>query len=73
MTGLTIYMVSYFALLALMAWCNYDWSKSLDKCNKDWFEMAMKQNMEWAELCAKIESECDALKKRVKELEAEEE
>lgn len=73
MTVSIIYMVLYFALLALMGWFNYDWSKALDKCNKDWFELSMKQNSEWAELCAKIESECDALKKRVKELEAEEE
>ena len=73
MTGLTIYMVLYFALLALVTWCNYDWSKALDKCNKDWFETAMKQNRAWAELCTKIESERDALKKRVEELEAEKE
>ena len=73
MMGLTIYMVLYFVLLALMTWCNYDWSKTLGKCNKDWFEVSMEQNREWAELCIKIESECDALKKRVKELEAEKE
>jgi hypothetical protein len=71
MTGSIIYMVLYFSLLVFVAWCNYDWSKALDKCNKDWSEISMKQNEEWAELCAKIESECDALKKRVKELEAE--
>ena len=71
MTVSIIYMVSYFALLALMAWCNYDWSKALDKCNNDWFETAMKQNSEWAELCTEIESERDALKKRNEELEAE--
>lgn len=73
MTVSTIYMVLYFVLLALMGWFNYDWSKALDKCNKDWFETAMKQNMKWAEICTEIESERDALKKRVEELEAEKE
>ena len=71
MTGSTIYMILYFVLVALMFWINYDWSKALDKCNKDWFETSMKQNREWAELCTKIESERDALKKRVEELEGE--
>ena len=80
MTGSTIYMVSYFVLLALVVLCNYDWSKAFDKCNKDWFETFLEQNREWAELCTywaelctEAESERDALKKRVEELEAEKE